>query len=169
MRRWHIWRSVPAWLFSFEVLRAGLQVGLTRIHDQLRLLRRLVRRVDAGEALNLAGAGLLIQTLRIALLAYRQIRLDVHFKETPLGHDLARDVAILAVRRDERRHGNHARLEEQLQNTRGLVQSYVQLAEVARAFGDETKSLDYAFQFRFCLSLLALLLHKQTSFARSRQ
>ena len=53
------------------------------IEHQFRLERRFVRIVDSGEALELAGAGLLVEALRIALLADVDRRVAEDLDEVP--------------------------------------------------------------------------------------
>ena len=50
-----------------NLLRQILRRGLSRIDDYLRIFRRLIGRIDAGEVFELAGAGFFVQALGIAL------------------------------------------------------------------------------------------------------
>src|SRR6185369_364920 len=83
------------------------------VDDELGLLGRLVRRRDAGELGDLAGACLLVEALRIALLALVELALGVDLDEAAFGHRLARDLAIGAIRRDERRDVDDACIRKQ--------------------------------------------------------
>src|SRR5262245_28597356 len=59
-----------------------------RVEGQLGLERGLVRVVDAGEPLDLAGAGLLVEALGVALLARLDRRVHEHLDERQAGLDV---------------------------------------------------------------------------------
>ncbi len=80
----------------------------------LGMLRRLVRRTDAREVLQLAAAGLLVQALRIALLGFFERRIDEHFEELARLHQVARQTALRTERRDERHEHDQARVHHEL-------------------------------------------------------
>src|SRR5690606_36941995 len=64
-----------------ETCDALLDGLAARVDHHLVLERRLVGRRDAGELGNLAGAGLLVETLHVARFAGLDARGDVHFDE----------------------------------------------------------------------------------------
>src|SRR6185437_2902161 len=68
-----------------DVVDDGFDRGVDRelggVDDEVGLLRWLVRRRDAGEFADLAGARQLVQTLRVAALANRQRSLDIDLAE----------------------------------------------------------------------------------------
>ena len=86
------------------------------MQHQFRRIRRLVGIVDAGEVLDQTGAGFLVQALRIALLGFRERHFDIDLDEIHAAIDmqLAHDIAIGTVRRDEARQHDHAGVDEQL-------------------------------------------------------
>ena len=79
----------------FDALGVGVE-------DEFRLLGRLVRVVDTGEAFDLTGAGLFVQAFRVACLARFERCLDVYFDELAHRNQLANVVAVLAIGRNER-------------------------------------------------------------------
>jgi len=94
----------------------------------LRALRRLVRRRDAREVLDLPRARLLVEPLRVALLGDLDRDVDVDLDEgdglVALGDgavQVARDLAVGEVRRDEGRQGCGRGVGEELRDlcTRG--------------------------------------------------
>ena len=87
-----------------DLLRRLLGRLVLGLDHQLGVLRRLVGVGDAGELLDLAGAGLRVEALDVALLADLDRGLDVGLDEAAV-HHLARLVADLAVGRD--RGGDH--------------------------------------------------------------
>lgn len=88
----------------------------------LRLQWRLVRRTDAGELLDDAVPGLLVQPLRIPLLRHLDGHIDVDLHERQAGllagrgypMQRPRRVPVRAVRRDERGDGDRGTVGEQL-------------------------------------------------------
>ena len=76
----------------------------------------LVWRGDTGELLDLAGAGLLVEALQVALLAHLDRAVDEHLDEVPLLHDGAHLVAVGAVGRDERGQGDQPGVREELRH-----------------------------------------------------
>src|SRR5579875_4085381 len=86
------------------------------IDRQFWLQRRLIGIVDAGEALQLAGAGFLVQPFGIPLLAGLDRRVDEHFDERQLGLDVQSTnlIAVGPVRTDKAGHGQNAAIGEQL-------------------------------------------------------
>src|SRR5262249_53492804 len=103
----------------FEVVqqqRGGILRGRSGgVDRQLGLLGRFVGVVDAGEVFQLAGAGLFVQALGVALLAGLDGRGDVDFAEgeVALVVDGADGFAVLAVGADEAGHGDQAGVGEQ--------------------------------------------------------
>ena len=86
---------------DLRALLGSLRLGVD--HD-LGALRRLVRVVDAGEALDLAGEGLRVETVDVAPRALLDRRVDVDLDEGPERlHHLARLLARLVVRARSRR------------------------------------------------------------------
>ena len=83
---------------------------------QLGLGRRLVRRGDAGELLDLAGARLLVEPLHVALLADLDRAVDEDLDEVARLHDRAHLIAVGAVRRDEGRQRHDAGVGEELRD-----------------------------------------------------
>src|SRR5581483_2024129 len=81
---------------------------------ELGLLRRLVRRRDAGELGDLPGAGLRVQALHVAALALLDRTVDEDLDEVARLHDGAHAVAVAPVRRDERRQVDDAGVGEEL-------------------------------------------------------
>src|SRR5436190_15857604 len=77
--------------------------GVARMQDEVRGERRLVGVVDAGHALDLAGAGLRVQALGVAALALLERRVDEHLDEVQPGGLVggARRLAIALVGRDQ--------------------------------------------------------------------
>src|SRR5262245_34671896 len=65
----------------------GRAVG--RVDDHLGVLRRLVRRIDAGEVLDLALLRASVETLRIAPHALLERSVDEHLDEFVAAHQLA--------------------------------------------------------------------------------
>lgn len=92
-------------------------VDLVRLDVDLRRHGGLVRRADARELLDLAGARLLVQALRVALLDDGDRRVDEDLDEgkgrVVLRVQLARQLAVRNVRRDEGRQSERARGREQ--------------------------------------------------------
>jgi hypothetical protein len=88
-------------------------VDLVRLDVDLGVLGGLVRRADAGELLDLARPGLLVQSLRVALLDDRDGGVDKDLDEgegrVVLGVQLAGQLAVRNVRRDEGGQGERAR------------------------------------------------------------
>src|SRR5690606_20103827 len=85
---------------------------LVRAQRELRLLRGLVGRGNAGEVADLSFERLLVQTLRVSLLADLQITVHVDLQEAAFGQQLAHGVAVVAIRGHERADGQAALLEE---------------------------------------------------------
>src|SRR4051794_37957486 len=65
--------------------RRGLVDGEVRCQDEVRIDGGLVRVVDPGEAGDLAGPSARVETLRIALLADLEWRVDEHLQESQPG------------------------------------------------------------------------------------
>ena len=86
------------------------------LHGDLRVLGGLVGVVDAGEALDEARAGLDVQPLGVALLADLNGDVHEHLDEVGVARrvDVAGQLAVLHVRRDERHDGDDAGVREQL-------------------------------------------------------
>src|ERR1017187_9821190 len=70
---------------------------LVRVDHQLVSVWRLVRRRDAGEVGNLAGAGLLVEALRIALFTNFERGVDIYFHELTLIDQRTRQPAGIGV------------------------------------------------------------------------
>ena len=70
------------------------------VQRDLGVHRRLVGIVDAGEALDLAAAGLGVHSLGVALLAHLERRVDEHLDELIGAHHVAHIVAGRPVRAD---------------------------------------------------------------------
>jgi hypothetical protein len=83
---------------------------------QLRVGRRLVRRGDPGELLDLAGARLLVEALHVALLADLDRAVDEDLDEIAGLHERAHLVAVGPIRRDEGRDGDDAGVGEELRD-----------------------------------------------------
>src|SRR5262249_28116452 len=86
------------------------------VESQLGLVWGLVRVVDAGEVLQLAGARFLVQPFGVALLACVDRRVDVDLDERQFALDMqsADAVAVLAIRADKAGHRNEAGVREEL-------------------------------------------------------
>ena len=84
--------------------------------DDLGVLGGLVGGGDAGELLDLAGAGLLVEALGVALLDNGEGRVDKDLdeREARLFVELTRDCAVCTVGRDERGERDTARVREEL-------------------------------------------------------
>ena len=67
-----------------------------RAHDNLRIFRRLIWRIDSGEVADLSRARFLVEILRIALFADCQRRIDKDFDKLRFAFErnLARAAAI---------------------------------------------------------------------------
>src|SRR5688572_7922801 len=63
--------------------------------------RRLVRRIEAGEVLDLAGLGLRVESLRIPPHAFLDRRVDKNLDELALLDPLAHHLSFGCKRRDE--------------------------------------------------------------------
>src|SRR5690242_12389932 len=72
-----------------DALGNFLRGALAGIDDDLRVLRRLIRGVDAGEVLDLAFEGAGVETFRVALLADIERRVDVDLDELAVADQLA--------------------------------------------------------------------------------
>jgi hypothetical protein len=85
--------------------------SLVRSHHDLRRRGRLVRIIDAGEALDLAGARLGVEALRVAGLRDGERRIDMHLEERDASLRMARAdaIAIGAVRADHADDGDQER------------------------------------------------------------
>ncbi len=103
-----------------EEVDARIDAHLIVAQHHLRLERRLVRRIDPGEVLNQPLRHLLVQALRVARFddVDRDIHEDLHEGDARLGVALARRVAVLAVRRDQRDHSHEPSLREELRHLR---------------------------------------------------
>jgi len=101
-----------------DLLDSACYVALVRPNVDLGAFRCFVRGGDAGEVLDLAGAGLLVEALGIALLdnAKGRIDKDLDESEVRLLVELACDLAIGNVGRDERGHGDARSIGEQLRH-----------------------------------------------------
>jgi len=97
---------------------ALLRAQLARVYPEFWFVRRFVRVVDAGEILEFASAGLLVEPLGVPLFAHLDGRVHEHFHEEKPGFvvDLPRDVAVLPVRGYEARHGDEAGVGEELRH-----------------------------------------------------
>lgn len=84
------------------------------LDDDLGLVGRLIRRGDAGKGLDLPCPRLLVQTLHVTLLAHFERGLAVDLDEVAMHDQAAHALAVGTERRDERGHGDHASLYEQL-------------------------------------------------------
>ena len=82
----------------------------------LGVLRRLVRRVDAGEVLQFAATRLAVQPLHVARLGDRERRVHVHLEELALAEQRTRHAALGAERRDERHQHDQAGVGHQLRH-----------------------------------------------------
>lgn len=98
-----------------------LNAGLLAVDVDLRLLGSLVRRADASELLDLAGTGLLVETLGVALLSLLDGDVDENLDEgerrlAVLGVvvEVTGDLAVGLVGRDEGGKGNGGAVGEEL-------------------------------------------------------
>ena len=106
-----------------------LDTHRARIEGELRVLRRLVGIADAGELFDLAGDGLCIEALHVALDALLERRRDVDLDE--VGADqLTRGRAHRAIRRDRGHEDEHSVALEEMRDERDARD--VQLAILAR-------------------------------------
>src|SRR6185312_12131353 len=94
-------------------LRGIFRRSLAGIDDDLGALRRLVRRVDAGEVLDLAFERACIESLRVALLTDLERRVDVDLDELACIDQLAHHAPLCAEGRDERAEDNGAGIDEE--------------------------------------------------------
>ena len=76
--------QTPLPQYRQNLVGSGLRRQRHRVDPDLRRLGRFVRRVDAGEVLDLAAARLLVEALRIALLGDRERRVDEDLDELAL-------------------------------------------------------------------------------------
>ncbi len=76
--------------------------------------RAYLRIVDPSETLNFAGAGFLVEPLRIPFLADFDRGIDEHFDEIARLQACSNCVAVLAIRADERGQSDRARLAKQI-------------------------------------------------------
>src|SRR5690348_4755280 len=83
---------------------------LCRVDADFGVLRLLVRAVDAGEILELAGAGLGIEALGVALLGFGERRIDKDLEELALGNHPPDHVPLGPERRDEGRQHDETRV-----------------------------------------------------------
>src|SRR4029078_8925049 len=77
------------------------------------MFRWLVRAVDAGKVLELAGARLGINSFDIALLRFGERRIDENLEELALRNHPANHVALSPERRNEGGEHNQARVSPQ--------------------------------------------------------
>src|SRR5690242_18107067 len=91
-----------------DAIGMGFGIAEGGVEAEVRVERRLIGRVDAGEMLDLAGAGLLVEALRIALFGDRQRSVDMDLDELAGADQLASHVALGAEGRDERHQHNEA-------------------------------------------------------------
>lgn len=98
-----------------------LDAGLLAVDVDLSLLRSLVRRADTSELLDLARAGLLVQTLGVALLSLLDGDVNEDLDEgqgslVVLGVvvEVAGDLAVGLVRGDERGEGDSGAVGKEL-------------------------------------------------------
>ena len=90
------------------------RVGGGGIQPDVRLERRLVGRVDAGEMLDLARPRLLVEALRVALLDDVERRVDEDLEELAGADQLARHPPLRAERRDEGDEHDQPGVDEEL-------------------------------------------------------
>jgi hypothetical protein len=104
--------AFPKHAVGFQELKNRVRgcVGreLLRVDVQLRIARRFVRIVDAGEVFDLPGPRFLIESLRIARLSGSERNIDMHFDELAVGEQRAHSIAIGAIRADKRGHDDRA-------------------------------------------------------------
>src|SRR5690606_38252202 len=86
----------------FQFVGHLLRRASSSLKMDIRILRRLVRRVDTGEIGDLALQRPRIQPLRIAPRAFLERRIDKHLNEFTLAHQLTGHPALGAEGRDER-------------------------------------------------------------------
>jgi hypothetical protein len=96
-----------------HALRDGLGVG---IQHHLGVRRCLVGRRNPGEFGDFTRPRLLIEALRVAVLAGLEAGIDQHLDEISLTHDRADVVAVGPVGRDERREDDDAGIREELRH-----------------------------------------------------
>src|SRR5581483_7746979 len=97
-----------------DLVGEHFRIVLARGKGQLRIERRLVGRVDAGEIVQIAAPRLAVEALGVALLANVERRVDEDLDELALLQDVARHLPLSAERRDEGDDGNEPRIDEQL-------------------------------------------------------
>src|SRR6185312_10402072 len=106
--RSHIDGRAPVSILRVALLDAGQQLhgellgqllGALAAAEQvdIRRLGPLIRRVDAGEVADLAGARLAVETLRVAPFALLQRRVDKHLEELAGVEQLAGRAPLAAV------------------------------------------------------------------------
>src|SRR5712671_3768879 len=84
-----------------------------RMDFKLRLLRRLVRRADAGKVFNLTGPRFLVEPLRVTLFADLHRSIDVDFHKITFVHQRASQSPIVPVWTDKRSQHQHPRIHHQ--------------------------------------------------------
>ena len=85
------------------------------MHDNFRIFRRLIGRVDSRKLADLPGPRLLVKLFRITRFAHFQRGIDEHFDELRMAFEgnFTRAPPIHLVGRDERRHHDHSRVRHQ--------------------------------------------------------
>src|SRR5262252_4546842 len=84
-----------------------------RVQVNFRRLRKLIRRIEAGEIFDLAGLCLGIKAFRIATDAFIDWGIDEYFEEFSLLDQTSHHVALGAVGRDERAQYDEPALQDQ--------------------------------------------------------
>src|SRR3569832_1245563 len=85
----------------FQGFRHLLRAPAERLEMDFGILRRLVGRIDTSEVLDLAAQGACVKALRIAPCAFLERRIDEHFDELALGHQVPHLAALGGEGRDE--------------------------------------------------------------------
>src|SRR6185312_16072862 len=96
--------SSPAEQLLDDQIRRFLGTHLRRVDAHLGMLGRLIRAVDAGEILELAGPRLGVEALRVALLGLGERRIDEDLEKLALGEHPPHHVPLGSERRDEGGH-----------------------------------------------------------------
>jgi hypothetical protein len=81
-----------------------------RIDAQFSIFGRLVRAVDAGEILELAGARLGVEAFDVALFGFGERRIDEDLEELAFRDHLPHHLSLRPERRDKGREDDQARI-----------------------------------------------------------
>ena len=120
---------------------------------QLRLFRRLINLIDAGEILDLAGQRLLVEALGIARDTILKRRIDENLDEFALVHEFAHHPAVGSEGRDEGAENDQPRIGHQLRHLAdaadvldpiGLGEAKILVQPVADVIAIEQDGMDAA-------------------------